>query len=249
MHNILFTVVHKISKGKKYNTSVHKFFEIVYIIEGKACFTINKRVYTVGKNNILLLPPDTYHQEQAVTDVSILYIGLLNDEKIKNIIAPTVLDYNNIELIFSFRSILKEMVNTFHNKDLCIDNYISIIIIYIHRFIFTGNISIRNNNAFIDNSISYFNKYFAKQIDVGKISGHFNISKNYFSSIFKKKTGLPPGKYLNELRIDVAKKMLLNKKIRIKKISEMIGFQDPYYFSRIFKKICGMSPQEFREQY
>ncbi|HBE02472.1 MAG TPA: hypothetical protein DC049_08345 [Spirochaetia bacterium] len=39
-----------------------------------------------------------------------------------------------------------------------------------------------------------------------------------------------------------------NKKLRIKKISEMIGFRDPYYFSRIFRKLCGISPQKFREQ-
>ena len=59
--------------------------------------------------------------------------------------------------------------------------------------------------------------------------------------------GKPPNEYIIELRLQFAKNMLSGTNMSIKQISEHIGYNDPYFFSRLFKKHIGISPQEYRK--
>jgi AraC-like DNA-binding protein len=71
------------------------------------------------------------------------------------------------------------------------------------------------------------------------------VSYSTFRSLFKKTFGQSPGQFLDELRFSEAKKLLHLGKKPIKEISEELGFDNPYYFSRFFKKYQGVSPKHF----
>lgn len=73
-----------------------------------------------------------------------------------------------------------------------------------------------------------------------------DMSESSFYSFFKRWSGLSPIDYRNDLRLSAARSLLLHSTLSIKEISEHVGFDDPYYFSRLFKKKCGVSPREFR---
>ncbi len=73
-----------------------------------------------------------------------------------------------------------------------------------------------------------------------------NMSPNHFSSVFSQECGMTYIEYLTNVRIERAKKLLKNTTMRSSEIAYEIGFSDPHYFSFIFKKITGCSPQEFR---
>lgn len=73
-----------------------------------------------------------------------------------------------------------------------------------------------------------------------------NMSPSYFYQEFRKITGMSPAKYRNYIRINVAKSDLINTDLTVKKIAEKVGFDDVFYFSRIFKSITGTSPSVFR---
>ncbi len=71
------------------------------------------------------------------------------------------------------------------------------------------------------------------------------ISLSDFQHSFTKITGTTPQKYITAIRLDVAKKLLISSKESVKEISFAVGYTDPLYFSRIFKKATGMSPKEY----
>ncbi|MEH7118878.1 AraC family transcriptional regulator [Neobacillus vireti] len=87
-----------------------------------------------------------------------------------------------------------------------------------------------------------------EHIDFSNYARMQNISPGHFRAIFKSATGLPPVEYLNRLRIVRAIEYLKDNKLSMSDISAAVGIYDANYFSRLFRKIIGYSPSEFRNQ-
>jgi AraC-like DNA-binding protein len=75
-----------------------------------------------------------------------------------------------------------------------------------------------------------------------------NLSVSHYSNIFRKKTGYSPVVYFNHLKIQHACQYLQFTTLRINEIATKLGIEDPYYFSRMFTKIMGISPLEYRNK-
>ena len=93
----------------------------------------------------------------------------------------------------------------------------------------------------------YIEKNFQENINLNKISNYVSLSKNYFCNIFKKETGITIWDYLIRIRMEEAKKMLLETGQKTYEVSERVGYEDPSYFGRLFKKYTGFTPIEFRD--
>ena len=85
-------------------------------------------------------------------------------------------------------------------------------------------------------------------ISVEDVLSEFNYGKTYLSQLFKKYCGLSIMQYHNSLKIKEAKKLIKEGKLTMAKISEKLGFNNQYYFSRVFKKVEGISPSDYKEQ-
>lgn len=94
----------------------------------------------------------------------------------------------------------------------------------------------------------YLNEHFAEQINHQMLSDIFGLVPSYISKIFTKFKGTSPAKYIIQLRIEKAKELLLDPRWLNKEIAEIVGYDDPSYFSRIFKRETGLYPSEFREK-
>ena len=79
--------------------------------------------------------------------------------------------------------------------------------------------------------------------DMAKVAG---LSVARFSALFKAQTGVPPGEYLLRLRVQSACRLLDTTALTVKEIATTVGCSDPYYFSRLFHRIMGMPPTEYR---
>ncbi|MBC8078783.1 MAG: response regulator [Gorillibacterium sp.] len=88
--------------------------------------------------------------------------------------------------------------------------------------------------------------YHENDISINMICSHLHISSGYFSTIFKKETKTTFVNYLMQLRMDVAKDLLQSTDLKAFEIADKVGFVDPNYFSFCFKKVCGISPKEYR---
>ena len=78
------------------------------------------------------------------------------------------------------------------------------------------------------------------------VAAHVGLSSNHFSYIFKQGVGVNFIKYLTNVRVDYARELLRTTDLSGAQIAEKVGFNDPNYFSVVFKKICGMTPREYR---
>ena len=79
------------------------------------------------------------------------------------------------------------------------------------------------------------------------VAENIGVSANYLSTIFSRESGETFSEYLNKVRVKKAMVMLKSTNLRVAEISEKAGYNDPRYFAKIFKKIIGVSPQEYRK--
>jgi AraC-like DNA-binding protein len=118
---------------------------------------------------------------------------------------------------------------------------------FLSFFLFPNNkFSIPDKECPLDKSIAYMKANIKKRLTTEEIAGMFEYSSSHFTAIFKKKTGLSPIDYFIRLKIRYACQLLSQSELKIKEISEKIGYDDPYYFSRLFKQIMNKSPKEYR---
>ncbi|MDE7286123.1 MAG: helix-turn-helix domain-containing protein, partial [Lachnospiraceae bacterium] len=103
------------------------------------------------------------------------------------------------------------------------------------------------SDSIIEMAKEYIRLNFSRDLSLDEVSRAVNISPHYFSKIFKDGTGENFIEYVTNIRIDKAKELLGNPEYSIKEICSMIGYSDPNYFSRSFKKNVGVTPTEYRE--
>lgn len=104
-----------------------------------------------------------------------------------------------------------------------------------------------SSSSVIDKAKEYIERQYHKDISLDEVSKEVNISPYYFSKLFKEETGENFIEYLTNLRMNKAKELLSNTDMSMKEICCQIGYSDPNYFSRIFKKNIGVTPTEYKE--
>ena len=102
-------------------------------------------------------------------------------------------------------------------------------------------------NDIIANAVEYIDSNFSKDISLDDMSRNMNLSPYYFSKLFKEETGENFVEFLTRVRIEKAKELLRTPEKSMKEICSEVGYSDPNYFSRIFKKVVGQTPTEYRE--
>jgi two-component system response regulator YesN len=95
----------------------------------------------------------------------------------------------------------------------------------------------------------YIEEEFRKEIGLSELADRVFLNPQYISQLFKKQTGQTITDYLLQVRIDKAKEILkYNLELKVYEVGELVGYSDPVYFNRLFKKMTGMTPKEFKEK-
>lgn len=93
----------------------------------------------------------------------------------------------------------------------------------------------------------YIESNYQKPIDLNIIADHFSFSPSYLTKIFVKHTNITPSKYILNYRINIAKQLLGDFSLTINMVANMVGYTDPFHFSKSFKQVTGSSPASYRE--
>lgn len=105
--------------------------------------------------------------------------------------------------------------------------------------------SIRGNTV-ISKAIIYIKNNYYKELTAEVLADYIGKTPNYFSHIFKKEVGISFSKYVNKVRIDKAKELIVNSDLFISEIAQKVGYKDYIYFTQVFKKIEGYTPTDLR---
>lgn len=104
-----------------------------------------------------------------------------------------------------------------------------------------------NTHDLVEKAKVYIAEHFNESdLSVDTLSNYLNVTPNYFSSLFRKKTGYTFVTYLTNLRMEKAKWLLDNTDEKAYIIAGLVGIEEPNYFSYVFKKAYGISPSKYR---
>ena len=105
------------------------------------------------------------------------------------------------------------------------------------------------NGSAVQTAIRLMHENYAdKDLSVKTLAESVYLTPTYLSGLFKKRTGRTIGQYLTELRIAKSLEFLKDKQLKLYHIAELVGYDDPNYFAKIFKRHIGMTPSEYREK-
>ena len=114
----------------------------------------------------------------------------------------------------------------------------------------SNEIAVRETNAeppVIARARKYIEGHYTEDLSLGMVAKAMNTSLFYFCKLFSKAAGMPFTEFVSRTRVEKAKNLLLNKNLRVSEIAYEVGFQSLTHFNRVFRRIVGESPTDYRQ--
>ena len=230
---------------------------LIYCHEGRGKLKIRKTEYKIEAGDFFTIPIKTAHtyaadEKDPWTIFWIHFKGTVSNQIVSSIEKKTGLKgfiHNNEKSIELFNEIYTQLERGYRSDNLmyanmCLWHFLTTFL-FNDKYDTSGKLS---NKDSIDLVIDYLSNNIDKVLSLEEMAKEVNLSPSHFSFLFKKKTGFSPIEYFNHLKVQKACQYLLFTKLRIKEISQELGIEDPYYFSRMFTKVMGMAPNVYREK-
>lgn len=99
----------------------------------------------------------------------------------------------------------------------------------------------------IKQSVAYIRDHLSGNVDIGDVARHLFISKNHYIRLFKNAMGITPMRFIIHQKVEKAQLLLITSQASVKQIALDMSFEDVSYFNRVFKKVTGVSPSEYRK--
>jgi YesN/AraC family two-component response regulator len=96
-------------------------------------------------------------------------------------------------------------------------------------------------------ALKYINARYAEEITLDEVAGSVFLSPTYFSKLFSEEMGCRFTAYLNKVRIEKSKLLLKGTDIPLVDVAGLVGYEDQSYFTKVFKRVTGLSPGKYRE--
>lgn len=228
-------------------------FQMIYIAKGKGHFVIDKEP-VIGQEGsmILYFPGDYQSYTYYIQDSPDIYWIHFTGSKAIDILTqagfPKTGIYNlgtRNEYPLLFNKIIKEM-QIQKTKFLELSTlYLSELITLMSRHYEEKPNHKMGSSKHIEQAMEYFHRSYASNISIKDYANQCNMSCCWFIRSFRAYAGLTPQAYLTNIRITKAKELLNNHNFNISEIGEMVGYDNPFYFSRIFKQSTGIAPSYY----
>ena len=251
--------MHKMIQFRKASERGRLDFQLLYIASGKTHFYFEEGKDTVvsAGNMVLYRPKEPqkyvyYGSEQAevywvhftgsnVRNILKSY-GITNDMRV--IPAGTLLEYSRI-----FKQMIQELQQCRAGYEELLAMLLRQIFIIINRQM-TKERTLKSDylDTEMELALEYFNTNYNKDLNIDDYAASRGMSVSWFIRTFKQYAGTTPMQYIVALRITNAQMLLETTNYNVTEIGNFVGYDNPLYFSRIFKKQKGFSPSEYRKQ-
>jgi AraC-like DNA-binding protein/DNA-binding response OmpR family regulator len=118
----------------------------------------------------------------------------------------------------------------------------------LHRAIFGSDALPQHTSVLVKRAVVYFHQNYSRPLSRWEVAEAIGASEDYLSRVFHQEMNISPWEYLNRYRILQARELLRCTGDNIKTVAHRVGFTDPAYFSRVFRKVVGTSPSVYRER-
>lgn len=231
-------------------------YQLLYIASGKGHFYFNGEDRIVDKGNMILYRPGEpqvyyYYVEDKTEVFWVHFTGAQVDKYLEHYGLP-----KNENVFFTgaspdyqwlYKQIIQEMQLKRANYEELLRLLLRHILLMINRYITEGKNAGSDVMNDIERAVHYFNENYSKNITIEQYASEHHMSNNWFIHCFKNIMKVTPMQYILSLRISAAKNYLDTTDKNINEIAYAIGYDNPLYFSRLFRKHTGLSPSEYKK--
>jgi AraC family transcriptional regulator, transcriptional activator for feuABC-ybbA operon len=224
---------------------------IIIPLKGEARFSLNGVPYHIDANTIVHagagmdIKIKTF--EEDWTYVVIHYHLIHAEEKFKSFVNKHFsLEIDNMDEI---QEVIQQLLSKNMNPDYFSQFELKVIFMKLLQSILNGARNSQYNFTLqqVTKILDYFHTHYEEEVSISEVADMFDIDRRRIAYLFEKITGLSPIQYLTRYRISKAKELLTISELTISEVSEAVGYQDSFYFSRVFKNVTDMSPSQYRK--
>jgi AraC-like DNA-binding protein len=264
--HVLFVVHAVVDKERhipgKYHA--HDFVELSIVTSGQIRYNIEGSPYILNKGDVMIFNPGVHHQELYDPDTvaSQLHIGIANlqidcthSNFIKTLHQSSILTVKKyaLDIFECCKEIEKEQRLRHLGHSFLLKALVMKLIVLLYREMDEGSAPLflngrdfisRDKKVIVQSLIDYMSLHYMEEISLDNISKNMYLSPVYISKIFKEETGFSPIHYLIQIRLAKAKEILETNPMPVNLVAKAVGYEDAYYFSKLFKKYYGQSPSK-----
>ena len=253
-----------LDKNFFYPSEAHKFYEMIYVLDGEVCCENNNATLRLDKGKFKLTSPNISHRYFTDTSAHIFIICFSCKSNALSILSePAAIEHDEKKLIEklireiekSFELPYKERVILKKNAPIgaqqIIENIIEeFLILLIRKTIEKDEITVVRNEIELEkNLVNDINEILSDNIygniSLSEICKHLFYCSTYLNNIFKRHAKTTIMQYYNDLKIEEAK-LLLKSGLTVSEVADKLHFGDPNYFSKAFRKKTGYSPSSYK---
>lgn len=226
---------------------------IIIPLKGEARFSLNGVPYHIHTNTIVHagagMDIEIKTFEEDWTYVVIHYHVIHAEEEFKSFVNKHFsIEIDNMSEILG---IIQQLLRKNMNPDYFSQFELKVIFMNLLQSILNGARNSQYNFTLqqVAKILDYFHTHYDEQVLVSEVADMFDIDRRRIAYLFEKITGLTPIQYLTRYRISKAKELLTVSELTVSEVSEAVGYQDSFYFSRVFKHVTNMSPSQYRKEH
>jgi AraC-like DNA-binding protein len=231
---------------------------LIYVTNGNGEVNIGKESFSLTKNDFIVIPKNTpHHYHTYDKDAWTIYWVHFNGSKADCLAdhfgkKETLLAHHTTQEDFRI-SLFKDLIHTlamgYVKSHLEYANMVfhQLLASFLYPDQFMHYQQAQDTDV-ISKSISYMRSHVGEALSLQELARQSGLSVAHYSKLFTQKTGFSPIDHFIQLKIQYACQLLDISQLYIKEIAHQVGYHDPYYFSRIFKKVMRMSPLEYRRR-
>lgn len=245
----------------------HGEIELVFVCEGSINYLSEGEVFEAKKGSLVIFNSMTEHSAKTDGYVSIilvqfrtnLFSHLCNknwnyfEDFFSQDFKYLIIDTNKNPVFSQIHELLSSTVEEINSKKTAYEFSIISNLLKLFTLIFR-NVTIQSENDITNihtnnEILTYVTENYNQDLKLHEVAERFHFSASYFGHLFKDLTGMSFVKYLNNYRITISKKLLMNPKYTITGAMVQTGFSNRSYFNRQFKQYVGCTPQEYRNKF
>ncbi len=236
---------------------IHHFTELFYVLHGSGYFLVENKKFPVTENDLVIVNPNVSHTEMGSSENPLNYIvlgisGLIFQDDVMNTTYNYSLhNFNNCkdDFLFYLKMLVKEVDGKEEGFETICQNLLESLILNLirrthNKITIAPSKKITKECRFVE---QYIDEHFTENITLQKLSELTYLNKYYLVHSFKEYNGTSPINYLINKRINEAKQLLETTNHSIAKIAIAVGFSSQSYFSQVFKRETGLTPNEWRK--
>lgn len=220
-----------------YGPAVRPHWLLHYVVSGKGVFHREGEIYSIGAGDIFVIPPylETYYEADAKEPWQYIWIGFTAEGEVPCVFDAPIIQCAGVGAIFEEMKRCRDLEN---GRSAFLSARLWELVSLLQE---QGTSRV----DYVEMALNCMHAEYMRDLNVQDIADRLNLDRSYFSGLFCKKMGVPPGRYLQTLRLEKAAELMLRYGESPSMAGASVGYPDLYHFSKVFKKHFGLSPRSY----